>query len=532
MRALPRTFEQLKGLRSRGLVRESTEEQGARSGPVLQEREERAFAERWGILAPDRFYTDFRTGSDAAKRPEFLRMVSDAKARQFDVLLVYDTSRLSRNWRQAGFYEDELHRAGVVVAYVYEQQLSSGAGQLQVVVNHAINQDWLDKHREKVAQGYRVHRFEKGKYSGRPPLGYVMEYVTQFNPTKRADEPIETGRLLPDDAPQPRIGRGQLYTRADLVRHVGRLYASGRYGHRSLAAQLNREGYRNMAGRPFTGSAIRVIVTNPVYVGLLAWNRKRRRLAGEEVELVRGPHEPLWSEGLWGQIAVVRQRQRTGSPGGRARHAYPFRTLAICDRCGSRLYGEPHRGRGYMACPTQRGHRGCDQRAVRSDRLESQVEAWLSTLVVPDDWQADIERMQRAHLAPERPRPTVDRTAIAGQLERLRELFVMGDIGREEYVGRKRDLDLALSAGAETPTYSEAILVHAARLLRDLGALWKAATPEERTEIAQNLFASIRVRDNQIVSAKLARDEYLALVASGEARVWMARPEGLEPPTL
>jgi hypothetical protein len=51
-------------------------------------------------------------------------------------------------------------------------------GQLQVVVNHAINQDWLDKHREKVAQGYRVHRFEKGKYSGRPPLRYVMEYET------------------------------------------------------------------------------------------------------------------------------------------------------------------------------------------------------------------------------------------------------------------------------------------------------------------------------------------------------------------
>jgi hypothetical protein len=79
-----------------------------------------------------------------------------------------------------------------------------------------------------------------------------------------------------------------------------------------------------------------------------------------------------------------------------------------------------------MACPQQRGHHGCEQRAVRSDRLESQVETWLSTLVVPDDWQADIERMQRAFLAPERPGATVDRAAIAGQLERLREPFVMG----------------------------------------------------------------------------------------------------------
>lgn len=56
--------------------------------------------------------------------------------------------------------------------------------------------------------------------------------------------------------------------------------------------------------------------------------------------------------------------------------------------------------------------------------------------------------------------------------------------------------------------------------------------PPPRRGFAQNLFASIRVRDGQIVSRKLARDEYLAPVASAEARVWMARPEGFEPPTL
>ena len=45
-------------------------------------------------------------------------------------------------------------------------------------------------------------------------------------------------------------------------------------------------------------------------------------------------------------------------------------------------------------------------------------------------------------------------------------------------------------------------------------------------EIAQSLLASIRVRDSRIVGATLARDEYVPLVASAQARVWMARPEG------
>jgi DNA invertase Pin-like site-specific DNA recombinase len=528
---LPRLFEDLRGLRARGLIRESTEEQGERSGPIVQQREEQAFATRWELSGPDRFYTDFQSGSDARKRPQFLQMVQDAKAGLFDVLLVYDTSRLSRNWRQAGFYEDELHTAGVCVAYLHEGQLSSGPGQLQVVVNHALNQDWLDKHKVKVKLGYRVHRFERGKYSGMAPLGYLMEYESRYNPTKRAEEPVETGRLVPDHEPQPRIGYGDLYSRADLVRLIGRRYASGLYGARTLAAYLNRQGYRNKEGRPFTDSALRVIVGNPTYSGLLAWNRKKKRLDGEELELVEGSHEPLWSPELWAQMNAVRQRQRTGSPGGRRRHAYPFRGLVTCDRCDAKMFGEPHRLHAYMACPTQRGRHGCEQKAVRSSTLEGQVETWLRTLRVPADWRDDIERMQRRITTEVRTTPKVDTKRIEAQLANLRELFVIGDVTREEYVGRKHELEASLDSGSGQPSYAEAVLVQAARLLNNLGELWARSTADERTEIAQNLFANVRVRDGVIVAAKLARDEYLPLIASVEARVWMARPEGFEPPT-
>jgi hypothetical protein len=41
----------------------------------------------------------------------------------------------------------------------------------------------------------------------------------------------------------------------------------------------------------------------------------------------------------------------------------------------------------------------------------------------------------------------------------------------------------------------------------------------------------LQVRHVAIVSAKLACDEYPPLIAAAEARVWMARPEGFEPPT-
>jgi hypothetical protein len=48
------------------------------------------------------------------------------------------------------------------------------------------------------------------------------------------------------------------------------------------------------------------------------------------------------------------------------------------------------------------------------------------------------------------------------------------------------------------------------------------------------MFAEVRVRGDKIVGAKLAHPDYLPLIASATAQnqVGVARPEGLEPPTL
>jgi len=170
----------------------------------------------------------------------------------------------------------------------------------------------------------------------------------------------------------------------------------------------------------------------------------------------------------------------------------------------------------------------CEQRAVRSASLEDQVGRWLSTLVIPEDWRADIERLQRRQGRFEQP--AVDTARIERQLANLRDLFADADITREEYVGRKRAPLASMQGGLPQPTYSEAVLVRAARLLAELGTLWARATPEERAELAATLFAEVRVRDDRVVGARLARDEYIPLVASAVARgqVGVARPEGSE----
>lgn len=542
-RDLPTSFEELSGLRARGLVRESTVEQGDNSGPIVQRRDHEAFAERWGLKLERRrdpatgsdepyVYTDLVSGSDAAKRPQFQQMVADAKAGSFDVLLVRETSRFARNRREAGTYEDQLHDAGVVVAYTYDHHLSSDrVSQIPLAVKQAVDEEYRLKLADNVQDGYLVKRFQALKFSGTPPIGYVMEYLDVQVGGAKGWERKDTGKLLPDETPRPFAGRTGTYTNAGLVRYLGEVYASGSLGARPLAALLNREGYRSRRGEPFTGNGIRHVLESPTYAGWLAWHyRKDKRDRGDTGELVQGNWEPLWPADRWEQIQAVRRRHWRGSAGGRMRNTYPLRQLAHCDRCGSRLYGEARDGVTYMACSTQRERHACDQRGVRTSVLEDQIGAWLATVHIPDDWRADVARLEVQMVrALEEPRPD-ERAVLTAELDRLRDVYVLGHLTREDYIAKRRAVEAALTGAPITSIAPVPVLERVKLLLDDLSALWAAATAAERMEICQTAFASVRVRDQVIVEAELARPEWLPMLASSAARaqttVGLAPPDG------
>ena len=249
-----------------------------------------------------------------------------------------------------------------------------------------------------------------------------------------------------------------------------------------------------------------------------------------------GSWEPLWTAEQWEQIQAVRRRHWRGSAGGRIRNVYPLRQLATCDRCDRRLYGEARDNVTYMACVTQRERHACEQRGVRTSVLEDQIGTWLAGLQIPDDWRADAERLQaQMARAADEPKPD-ERARLAGQIERLQDMYQMGHVEREAYVAKRRALETELTGAPITSIAHVSVLEQAKRLLDDLGQLWGKATATERSEICQTMFASVRVRDQAIVEATLARpDDYLPLLASSAAHaqmtVGLAPPDGLEPPT-
>lgn len=72
----------------------------------------RDFAEREGYAIVGE-YIDRAKSAKTAKRPEFLRMISDSGKRIFDYILVYKLDRFSRNRYDSAFYKQKLKANGV-----------------------------------------------------------------------------------------------------------------------------------------------------------------------------------------------------------------------------------------------------------------------------------------------------------------------------------------------------------------------------------------------------------------------------------
>ena len=108
---------------------------------------------------------------------------------QFDVLLVYHTSRFARNRADAIRCKAELRKLGKIVVFVSQGIIS---GNDDDFLNEGIN-EVLDEHYSRnlsrwVADGLRV-KHENGIANGVPPLGYRSEKLDNGKRERKIPDP-------------------------------------------------------------------------------------------------------------------------------------------------------------------------------------------------------------------------------------------------------------------------------------------------------------------------------------------------------
>lgn len=188
-----------------------------------------------------RLYTDEGiSGKQLKKRDEFIRMLEDAKLGIFDVVVVKDVSRFSRNTVDLLTSVRKLRAMGINVLFVNNNLQSLGESEFVITLLGAMAQEESANLSKRIQFGKDINAKR-----GRVPQE-ILGYDRVDNYTLRINE-----------------------EEADLVRRIYSMYLSGFYGMASIAATLRGENILTKKGCEYTEGYIRRILTSPIYCGVL-----------------------------------------------------------------------------------------------------------------------------------------------------------------------------------------------------------------------------------------------------------------------
>ena len=150
-------------------------------------------------------------------------------------------------------------------------------------------------------------------------------------------------------------------------------------------------------------------------------------------------------------------------------------------------------------CSTRRHGDGCDQPITRAEPLEDQLVDWITDFKPDESLRATILASIRSAANGANDDAT-RRRELVGQLERLRDLYVMGDLSKGEYVLHRQAFEEELARAA--PPFDPR-LDKSEELLADFGRVWGLeADPAKRRRLLATLFDRVWQDGGTIVAVK------------------------------
>lgn len=237
------------------------------------------------------------------------------------------------------------------------------------------------------------------------------------------------------------------------------------------------------------------MLCNTAYAGYVSGLRDKSRA-------IKSLHVPIVSDELFDRVQEVRSwRTRVVKPG-RPSEEYLLRKLIHCERCGARMHGcrTGWKGMRRYQCSTRRHHGDCEQKMTPAQPLGEQLIDWLH------DFQPDhalrqlvldtIQAQTGGHPGEDAER----RRELTAQLERLRDLYVMGDITKPQYAMRRQMMEEELQRAKPQPTPTWTARRQSSKTSRASGT--PSQSPPSGASWILSLFAQIWAKDNKIVAIK------------------------------
>ena len=268
------------------------------------------------------------TGTQAKKRPEFLKMIRLCRQRKIDMVLTKSLSRFARNTVDSLNYIRELKALGIAVIFEKENiNTLETDTEMMLTIMSCFAQAESESISKNVSWGIR-QSFKNGNVP--------MQYARLLG-YKKGDG--GNAEIIPDEA--------------EVVREIYRCYLDG-MSMNLIADRLNEKGLTTKgSGSPYRKTVVQRILTNEKYTGdaLLqktyvtdCITKKTRKNNGElPMYLVKNHHEPIISRSDFNRVQEEMARRsakrtiadkltKTGQ--GKYSAKYALSELLICGECG------------------------------------------------------------------------------------------------------------------------------------------------------------------------------------------------------
>ena len=387
------------------------------------------------------------SGTNTKKRKAFNRMIEEAKSGAFDLIITKEISRFARNTLDSIYYTRELKRYGVGVIFMNDGiHTLDGDAELRLAILSSIAQEESRKTSERVKWGQK-RRMEQGVVFGRDMVGYD----------------VRGGKMYINEEG------------AKVVRLVFRKYVNEGKGIHVIARELREEGIPTMRYvKDWSDTVIRRMLRNEKYCGDLVQKKtytpdflsheKKYNKGQEEFVIIRDHHEPIISREMFEEANRIMD-SRSESFKGKSKYSnrYPFSGKIKCGICGSSFVARYKPRKDGSIYKAWRCYNAVRNGRLRKDRDGNEIGCSGFSLREEDlvhimslvcrSLKYDREKIIKNLLSVIRSVIAMDMGGndaenlreqikeIENKREKLLDLYMSGDISKDEFLRARRKYD-------------------------------------------------------------------------------------------
>ena len=328
---------------------------------VAQLRACREYCQRKGYNIIKEYADEAYSGTND-NRPQFQRMLADADAGMFEVLVAHKIDRFGRN--AYDFYKN-IHRlktAGVRIEYAGQEITDTPEGAMMQAVMIGVSEWYVLNLSKEIKKGFRENILAGKTLGGIPLYGYDVDPATKKYVINEQE--------------------------AAAVRQMFSMYAGG-HSYGEIIDWLNASGYRTKRGRTFGKNSLHDLFHNRRYIGMSVGctnykgkngHRNSHAPDDENTIVVENACPAIVEREVFEMVQTKMQENKRRAGAFSARRTYLLSGYVFCDECGAAMSGMANGDRKgnyrrYYRCGTavKGGKSACHNRSVNADDLEALV---------------------------------------------------------------------------------------------------------------------------------------------------------------